>query len=225
MTRIIHTGDMTMNSSITALQQWANSLQPNQQYKPVDLLAGGSCAPPRECGIEVAIDATKEVVRIFRGEHGAFIRTLNPWGANEFRLLGLDVLDAIREVCRVGYPSWKASMDERKTYLLALLTDAEPVTVPAAPPMSRAELEQFIDVDPACQRAIRAFTESVNASGAVVTDGALRDFIQRSSTDPDGAILYYRNLRDGRLGVTTAPVPSAEKSGRRKVGTPAAVEV
>ena len=193
-----------MTNSTQHLQIWASTIEPNQQYRPVDLLPGGQHAPPRASGIEIVLDPAHETVRIFRGDHGAFVKTLSPWGG-EFRVVGIDVLEGLREVCRVGYPSWKCSMDERKTYLVGLLADAEAVEVSAAPPMTRLELEQFIDRDANCQRAISAFTAAVSASGRMVIDTDLRDFIQRASTDAEAAILYYRNLRDGRLGVSSAP--------------------
>ena len=213
-----------MNSGNAALITYAQGLHPQMELAPCDLQPGGRYALPP--GFEIHLDPAHDESVIVFGPHDASarIKTLVQYGGR-YLIRGLDLLRGLATALRVGEPVWEKSLEAQAEYFRALLAAAPPFIVPERGPMTRSEMEQYIDRDAHCQRAVGAFTEAIDAAGAPVTDVGLRDFIQRATDDPDSAVTYYHNLRDGRMGCATAPVPSAEKSARRKVGTPAAVEV
>lgn len=167
------------NNGNDLLRTWARGLQPNQQYKPADLLPGGQYAPPQASGIEIVLDPVHETLRLFRGDSGTFVKTLSPWGG-EFRVLGLDIMEALREACRVGYPTWRSSLDEKKNYLIALLDDVDPVVVPEAAPMTRSELDTHLDTCATCAPAMAILGQAIDAGRSLPKDHELRDLVTKA---------------------------------------------
>lgn len=208
----------TMNDGRAQLMAFAHTIHPQMEMAPCDLQPGGLHALPP--GFEIHIDpAHDESIRLFGpGDTATRVRTLTQYGGR-YLIRGIDLLRALAVLMRVGEPVWEKSLDTQAIYWRELLATAAPFTIPAPQPMNRLELEQFIDVDPACQRAISAFTESVNVSGRLVSDTDLRAFIARATDNPDAAIVYYTSLRLGRMGQASAPATPARTKRTHSVTT------
>jgi hypothetical protein len=192
------------------------------EVAPCDLQPGGRYALPP--GFELRIDpAHDESVILFGPNDTATrVKTLIQYGGR-YLVRGLDVLRGLACVCRVGEPVWERSLDTQATYWRELLATAPTFAIPAPAPMTRFEMERFIDADANCQRVRPAFTEAANMTGRLVSDADLRDLIQRA-TDPEAAIRYYAQLRDGRSPLFTTSGPQANPARTTRTTHPVTQE-
>lgn len=197
-----------MNDGKAQLMDYVQGLHPQMEYTPCDLQPGGRYALPT--GFELHLDvAHDEWVRLFGpGDASTRVKTLVQYGGR-YLIRSLDLLQALAVVLRVGPPVWERSLDVQADYWRNLLATVPTFSIPAPAPMSRIEMERHVDHDANCQRVLPAFTEAASVTGRLVSDADLREFIARATTDPENAIVYYRNLRDGRMGVTSAPAKPA----------------
>ena len=195
--------------SIQTLLDFARGLHPQMEIAPCDLQPSGRYALPP--GFELHIDVSHdEWVRLFGpNETSTRVKTLIQYGGRVL-IRGIDVLRALAVLTRVGEPVWERSLDAQAEYWRALLAEAAPFVVPDKAPMTRADMEAFIDRDPSCQRVISAFIEAVNTTGRLVSNADMQDFILKASADPEAAVLYYQQLRDRRKGLSS-PQPARRK--------------
>jgi len=167
-------------------------------------------------GFTITIDAWNEVVAVVGpfADHGVRVKTLVQFGGG-FLITSLDLLRSYVEVCERGEPK---NLFELAAHLRSRLRDLPPFAVPERGPMTRAELEIFIDKNPACQQVAPAFASAVDAAGAAVLDSHLQEFVERATHNADEAIAYYNNLARGRRGDISASTPA--KPARKRAAEP-----
>jgi hypothetical protein len=199
------------------LLEYINQVHPNEEILIADLARGRRYALPN--GFEVnsnplslsmtvldpdrimvfgPIDGSGVSIRVGEKAAGSFVR-------------GIDLIVSIAQLLKTGPPIHQRSLTVLGDWWKREIANCDPFTVPAPGPKTRAELEQHIDRDANCQRALPSFISAIDASGNPVSDAMLVEFIEKAGTDVEGAISYYTTRRNGLLGIPATPAPKPRK--------------
>jgi hypothetical protein len=199
---------------------YLESLHPNGEYPLKDLpriLPSGFTVTDNPQGFSILNpDPTRSTLFGPFGDRGVTLPLHQ--GTHGLYVKGLDLLVAIARVVEVGPPVWARSADVIGNWWKAQIATCAPFTAPATGPLSREDMEKFVDADPACKLVMPMFIESVNAGSGSVTDSMLREFIERAGADVAAAIQFYTAQRNGRLGIAPAPKPRRAKAASQEVG-------
>ena len=206
-----------MDNGKNQLLEYVARIHPAQEFSPIDLEPGGAHALPGGFAITanpfaVSTQVDPNRLTLFGPLNTAVaVPTLEMFGGRVV-IRGIALLQAIARLVETGPPVWSSRIAEVGEWWKTQIAGCEPFMVPEPAPKTREEMERFIDIDPACQRVLPTFIESVNAGSGLVSDADLREFIERATAGPEAAIEFYTRRRDGRLGIA----PPAPAKARRK---------